>query len=147
MTQRQSIPALLRRLRAHYRDRLRAALDAAGFEDVPEHGSAALGLIARAPMTGRDLAAALQLSKQSASQLIDSLVTHGYAERREDPDDRRCVRLLPTPRGLDVARLARDAVTAANASLRARVGTEDFDRFAATLAILAAPEARHGRTV
>ena len=145
MTTHRSVPAMLRCLRGLYRDRVRGALDAAGFEDVPEHGPAALGMVARAPMTGRDLAAALGLSKQSASQLIDGLVMRAYAERREDPDDRRCLRLLPTPRGLDVARLAREAVRAADASLRVRAGAEAFDAFASTLAILSAPEAGDDR--
>jgi DNA-binding MarR family transcriptional regulator len=136
---------MLRRLWGMYRDRLRGALDAAGFEDVPEHGMSALGMVARAPMTGRDLAAALGLSKQSASQLIDSLVMRGYAERREDPDDRRCLRLLPTARGLDVARLARDTVAAADASFRARAGADAFDAFVATLVNLSTPEADDDR--
>ena len=145
MTTPRSVPAMLRSLRALYRDRVRDALDAAGFEDVPEHGPAALGVIARKPMGGRDLAAALGLSKQSASQLIDSLVMRGYAERRDDPDDRRRLRLLPTPRGLDAARLARDAVAAVDASLRARVGADAVGAFTATLAVLSAPEADDDR--
>jgi DNA-binding MarR family transcriptional regulator len=140
MATSQSLPAMLRRLRALYRDRVRDALDAAGYEDVPEHGPAALGIVARAPVAARDLAVMLGLSKQSASQLIDILVMRGYAERHEDPDDRRRLRLLPTPRGLAAARLARSAVAAADASLRVRVGADAFRAFAATLAILSAPE-------
>ena len=136
---------MLRRVRALYRDRVRNALDAAGFDDVPEHGPAALGIVVRAPMAARDLAMVLGLSKQSTSQLIDGLVMRGYAERHEDPDDRRRLRLLPTPRGLDAAREARDAVAAVDALLCARVGADAFRVFAATLAILSAPETDHGR--
>ena len=36
-----------------------------------------------------ELAASLGLSKQAASQLIDTLVLREYLERRIDPEDRR----------------------------------------------------------
>jgi DNA-binding MarR family transcriptional regulator len=41
----------------------------------------------------------LNISKQSASQLIDTLVLRDYLTRNEDPDDRRRLVITPTKQG------------------------------------------------
>lgn len=48
-----------------------------------------------------DLGGRLMVSKQWASQSVDSLVRAGLATRAEDPDDRRHAVVSPTPHGLE----------------------------------------------
>ena len=50
----------------------------------------------------------LGVSKQAASQLIDTLVLRGYLERRVDPEDRRRINIEATERG----RAAGEAIAA-----------------------------------
>lgn len=51
----------------------------------------------------------------SASRLVDQLVSNGFVDRVEDPDDRRAVRLTLTARGRDVV----ERIEAAQADLLA----------------------------
>ncbi len=46
-----------------------------------------------------ELASALEVSGPAACMLADRLVSHGLAERRSDPSDRRVVRVVRTERG------------------------------------------------
>ena len=48
-----------------------------------------------------DLGGRLMVSKQWASQSVDSLVRAGLATRQEDPDDRRHAVVSATPQGLE----------------------------------------------
>ena len=86
-----SIPALLRHARTTYAAAMRAALDRAGYDDIPKNGLYVIGGLALEaddiPL-GR-LIDDLGISKQSAGQLVDTLVTRGYLEREVDPTDRR----------------------------------------------------------
>lgn len=93
------LPALLRAARRAYGDAVRDELLAGGFEDMPRNGPYVLGGAANhgAPIPGliRDLG----VSKQAASQLIDTLVLRGYLERRPDAGDRRKIVIELTERG------------------------------------------------
>lgn len=132
----RSTPTLLRCLRGRYRTVVRAALGDAGFDDIPDHGPAVLGAIARAPASATAVADLLGLTKQAASQLIDALVVRGYAERASDPDDRRRIRVTPTARGTEVARIARRAVQELDAACAREVGTDAFAQLRTTLDLL-----------
>lgn len=57
------------------------------------------GVVDAGDMTVNDLAAHLYLDKSTASRIANSLVDKGMLEREPDPDDRRVVRLSPTPGG------------------------------------------------
>jgi DNA-binding MarR family transcriptional regulator len=50
-------------------------------------------LVKHGPLTMNELAARMEISPSSATQLVDRLVHHGLAERRPDPDDRRAMRV------------------------------------------------------
>lgn len=52
------------------------------------------------------LAAAAQVTKQTAKFLVDQLETGGYVERVSDPDDGRARLVQITSRGYDVIRIA-----------------------------------------
>ena len=133
MAQAPSLPALLRRARVPYKRAVRAALAEVGCEDLPEQGAAVLGAIARSPSSAGSIAALLDISKQSASQLIDALALRGYVERVPDTVDRRRICLTPTERGLEAARAARSAVQATDAALAQRISVEGLAQLRAAL--------------
>jgi DNA-binding MarR family transcriptional regulator len=60
-------------------------------------------LVKHGPLTMNELAARMEISPSSATQLVDRLVHHGLAVRNPDPDDRRVLRV-------DVSGLAKEAV-------------------------------------
>jgi DNA-binding MarR family transcriptional regulator len=119
------VPRLMRQAREVYRRAVGQALDAAGCDDIPRNGVFVLAdLDHRAPEPAfspqADVVASLGLSKQAASQLIDTLVLRDYLERRTDPGDRRRMEVRLTDRGRAAAiaiHTATDAVDAAVASL------------------------------
>jgi DNA-binding MarR family transcriptional regulator len=119
-----SMPALLRHARVTYGAAMRQALEAAGFDDVPKNGLYVLGGLALGAegvplgVLIRDL----RLSKQSAGQLVDTLVARGYLERRVDPDDRRRLVVTLTPRGRAAARTQAAAREAVDVELLDRLG-------------------------
>ena len=103
---------------------------------MPANGGYVLGLIESRGSGLSDVIADLGVSKQTASQLVDTLVVRGYLERSVDPDDRRRVLVTLTERG----RAASDAVFATveeiDARLVAAVGEERMTHTKETLAVL-----------
>lgn len=85
------LPVLLRPGRGVYGMFIRDTLTEAGFTDMPANGGYVLGLIESRGSGLSDVIADLGVSKQTASQLVDTLVVRGYLERSVDPDDRRRV--------------------------------------------------------
>lgn len=127
MRDEPSMPVLLRHARDHYRQAIRAALEEAGCGDLPDHGASVLGAMLRHRISAGDVAAMLDISKQSASQLIDALVVRGYAGRAADPADRRRIMLTATDQGRHAARAARRAVEQVDAAWAARIGQARLD--------------------
>lgn len=117
------MPVLLRHARATYGLAMRAALAAAGYEDVPRNGLYVIGGLA---MEGGvplgDLIRQLRVSKQAAGQLVDTLVVRGYLERVPDTQDRRRLTVTLTERGKAAARAQKAARCEIDARLLARVG-------------------------
>jgi DNA-binding MarR family transcriptional regulator len=130
------LPVLLRPGRGVYGLFVRDALLAAGFNDMPPNGGYVLGIIGPGGLPLSDVISDLGVSKQTASELVDTLVVRGYVERTEDPRDRRRVFLTLTDRG----NAASDAVSAAAAEVDARlvamVGAERMAHTKETLAAL-----------
>jgi DNA-binding MarR family transcriptional regulator len=130
------LPVLLRPGRGVYGMFIREALAEAGFTDMPANGGYVLGLIESGVSTLSDVIADLGVSKQTASQLVDTLVVRGYLERSVDPDDRRRMLVTSTERG----RAASEAVFATakkiDAQLVAAVGAERMAHTKETLAAL-----------
>ena len=78
------IPALLRAARGSYGHAIRARLADAGFEDIPRNGSYVLGGMVNHGGSAGGLVRELGVSKQAASQLIDTLVLRGYLGSEQD---------------------------------------------------------------
>lgn len=131
-------PALLRHARNTYGAAMRGALAVAGYDDVPRNGMYVIGGLAlgAGDVPLGQLVRELRISKQSAGQLVDTLVVRGYLDRTIDPDDRRKLNVTLTERGRAAAATQAAARQRIDAELTARVGAEDVERMRRALAAL-----------
>ncbi len=127
---------LLQAARNTYIAAVRRALGDAGLEDLPRRGPFVLGAVANQGSTLADAVAGLHVTKQAASQLVDTLVMRGYLERTPDPDDRRRITVTLTDRGRAAAVETRDAIAGVDAALVERVGPEAVATMRAALGAL-----------
>jgi DNA-binding MarR family transcriptional regulator len=111
------IPALLRAARGSYGHAVRGRLAAGGFEDLPRNGPYVLGGIVNHASSAGQLVRELGISKQAASELVDTLVVRGYMQREANPDDRRRVTLEVTERGRAAAAAVKAGVAAVDEEL------------------------------
>ena len=102
-----TIPALLRGARGAYAKVIVARLVEAGFDDLPRNAPFVLGGMAGRGASAADLIRELEVSKQAASQLIDTLVLRGYLAREVNAEDRRRLTISLTDRGLAAASVVR----------------------------------------
>jgi DNA-binding MarR family transcriptional regulator len=116
-TEPVAIPALLRAARGTYAISIRERLIEAGFDDMPRNAPFVLGGMANRRGSIAGLIRELDVSKQAASQLIDTLVVRGYLSRDVDPADRRRMSIALTERGLAAATAVRDGVADIDARL------------------------------
>jgi DNA-binding MarR family transcriptional regulator len=121
---------LIREARAVYRQAIRLALEDAGYEDIPRSGAFLVAELDHRPESAfspqADVVGSLGLSKQMASQLIDTLVLREYLERRNDPVDRRRMEVRLTTRGRSAARAIRSATEAIEAKVAERISADDL---------------------
>jgi DNA-binding MarR family transcriptional regulator len=127
------LPVLLAAARKTYGQAIATRLAESGFEDMPRQGSRVVGGIARNGSNLTDFSRVLGVSKQAASQLVDTLVTRGYVERVPHPEDRRRMTVDLTERGRAAAREINAAVTGVDTALAAAVGDQDLARTRAVL--------------
>jgi DNA-binding MarR family transcriptional regulator len=121
-----SIPALLRHARGAFALSIRNELLDGGCEDLPANGPYILGGMASQQVAASQLVRELDVSKQAASQLIDTLVVRGYLTRQVDPSDRRRLTLELTERGLAAASAVRNGVGSVDAALAERLSPEEL---------------------
>jgi DNA-binding MarR family transcriptional regulator len=138
------IPALLRAARGSYGQAVAASLHEAGFDDVPRNGPFVLGGMANRGWSASDMVAALEVTKQAASQLIDTLVVRGYLTREVNPDDRRRLTIDLTDRGRAAAAAVRAAVESVDFELAGMISPEEMAGLRAGLAALAEIKDRRG---
>ena len=129
------MPALMRAARATYGAAIRVALEEVACDDVPRNGIFVIGAIARGGSPLSEIIRGLGVSKQTAGQLVDTLVVRGYLDRAPDPDDRRRMTVSLTGRGQLAASASRSAIEQVDARAEARVGVE---RMAEARAVLGA---------
>lgn len=134
------IPALLRHARTTYGTAMRAALAAIDCDDMPKNGMYVIGGLAMG--TGGvpllQLVKELGVSKQSAGQLVDTLVQRGYLDRSVDPEDRRKISITLTPRGQEAAAAQAAAREHIDAALAERVGSKCVTQMRKALGALCA---------
>lgn len=134
-----SVLKLMRQARDVYRDALLVALAEAGCDDIPRNGAFVLANLdhstpepAFSPQA--NVVASLGLSKQTGSQLIDTLVLREYLERRNDPEDRRRMGVRLTARGRTAAMAIRKASDAIDVAVAGLVTADELHGFQTTLA-------------
>src|ERR1700729_1613266 len=133
------LPQLMRDARDVYRHAVARALAAVGCDDVPRNGPFVLADLDQAASDPKfssqaDVVASLGLSKQSASQLIDTLVLREYLERRNDPVDRRRMEVRLTDRGRTAAIALRTAIDGVEAELGRLISADELHGLRAGLA-------------
>jgi DNA-binding MarR family transcriptional regulator len=143
------VPQLMRQARDVYRDAVRHALETTGCDDIPRNAVFVLaGLDHRSPepafSSQADVVASLGLSKQAASQLVDTLVLRQYVERRNDPVDRRRMEVRLTSRGRRAAIASQAAIDAIDATIAQLITPEELDGFRAGLAAYQLVQPRSG---
>lgn len=133
-----SIPALMRHARTTYGTAMRHALEQAGYDDLPRNGLYVIGGLAKeqddVPLA--QIIDDLQLSKQAAGQLVDTLVVRGYLERRSNPQDRRRLSVSLTERGRDAASVQAKAREGVDQALVEKVGHKGLSALRGMLAAL-----------
>lgn len=134
-----SMTALLRVARTTYTTAIRGALAQAGFKDIPKSGLWILDSLAeeRGPVSFGRVIERLRVTKQSVSQLVDTLVARDYLKRAADPVDRRKLIITLTKRGRAAAAVQTSAREKLDAKLAACVGPENVRCTRRTLAALA----------
>lgn len=132
-----ALPALLSAARRPYGDAIRGALNTSGYDDMPSRGSFVVGGVARNGSGMQGMAAAMGISKQAVSQLVDTLVTRGYLLRAPDPRDRRRMTVTLTDRGRAAAAVTRAAVATVDAALVEVVGARSVSSARRVLGALA----------
>jgi DNA-binding MarR family transcriptional regulator len=131
------IPALLRAARGSYGRAIAEGLAAAGFDDLPRNGPFVLGGMANFGGSAADMISGLEVTKQAASQLIDTLVVRGYLTREVNPEDRRRMTIELTERGRAAAAAVRAAVETVDAELAERISPAELAGLRAGLTALA----------
>ncbi|MGY0496901.1 MarR family winged helix-turn-helix transcriptional regulator [Nocardia sp. FBN12] len=100
------LPLLLLAAAAEITQTVNARVAAAGFTDIrPAHGFAFVRMAPDGATIG-EIAEHLGVTKQAASQLVDELVTKGYADRNPHPRDARARLITLTERGWACTRAA-----------------------------------------
>lgn len=113
--------------------RVYAALAAAGFDDVTPAQGRVLQRIGPDGTRLTELAEAAQVTKQTASFLVDQLERAGYVRRTPDPSDARARLVRIAERGAAAKPIADGAVAEVEQEWRAHVGERRWRQLQATL--------------
>jgi len=138
-------PVLLNTAHRTYTAAIAAALERAGFGDMPLAGYRVTVLLARQASGVQELAARLAVSKQATSRLVDVLVRRGYCDRGADEHDRRRLTLVLTERGELAAREIRRVIGRLDHDLARRVAPGDIAGARVTLSAVIAIGREAGR--
>lgn len=119
------------------REQIFAGVRAAGYDDLnPAH----IGLIRYPTLDGLrpiEIAARMQITKQSVHDLLGHMEQRGYLVRVEDPVDRRARVVRLTPKGQRLEREVRAHAATADAQIHALLGDRRFEQLRDALALLA----------
>jgi DNA-binding MarR family transcriptional regulator len=131
------IGALVSIVSLELRQRVTAALAAAGFDDYRPSHQPLLQWLGPDGDRVSDLAQHAGMTRQSMAELVDYLEAHGYIERVPDPSDRRAVLVRRTERGWMVNRTARRVIEETQAEWTRALGRKEFDQLLGHLRRLA----------
>lgn len=128
-TDRQPVGQLLVQLLREFRRELFEPASEGGYPDIRPPHLQIFGNLDVAGIRLTTLADRAQLSLAAASELVNELQDLGYLERKPDATDRRAKLIVPTTRGRQALRDARDRVAEIEQHWSGLVGS---DRFAAS---------------
>jgi DNA-binding MarR family transcriptional regulator len=103
-------------------DRLHERLRAAGFADQRPGDDPAFAHIPPEGIRLTELAGRAGVTKQAMGEVVDSLASRGYVERRPDPTDGRAKVIAFAPRGWAAIEVALDAFDEIERELAATIG-------------------------
>jgi DNA-binding MarR family transcriptional regulator len=132
----EEILVLLVRARGGYGNTIGAHLAAAGFDDLPRNGPFVLGGMASHQGSAVEIIRSLGVTRQAASQLIDTLVLRGYLSREINSDDRRRMNVVLTERGQAAAAAIRAGIEQVQAELAQMLTPAEITGLRAGLAAL-----------
>ena len=132
----EEVLVLLVRARGGYGNTVAAHLAAAGFDDLPRNGPFLIGGMAGRGGSAVEMIRGLGVTRQAASQLIDTLVLRGYLSREVNPDDRRRLNIVLTERGCAAAAVIRAAIGEVDARLARLLSPAELAGLRAGLAAL-----------
>jgi DNA-binding MarR family transcriptional regulator len=107
-------------------DRVFGALAEAGFDDVTPAQARVLQRVGPEGTRLTELAAAAQVTKQTAGFLVDQMERTGYVRRTPDPTDARARLVRLADRALAAKAVADAAVAEVEAGWRAHLGERRF---------------------
>ncbi|WKG10733.1 MarR family transcriptional regulator [Nocardia sp. PE-7] len=133
------LPLLLLAAAAEVTQAVHAGVTAAGFTDVRStHGFAFVRMAPDGATVG-EIAEHLGVTKQAASQLVDELVTKGYADRNPHPRDARARLITLTDRGWACTRAADAALAEFTQTWSDTLGAATLAQVGAVLSQVVAP--------
>jgi DNA-binding MarR family transcriptional regulator len=138
-----SIPELMRAARGSYAQAIRAHLADQGFDDLPRNGAFVLSGLAIGNGPVVELIKRRGVTKQAASQLIDTLVVRGYLTRDVNPADRRRLTIDLTERGHAAAAAIYAGTLAIDDELALLISPAEMAGMRAGLAALGTIKERH----
>jgi DNA-binding MarR family transcriptional regulator len=119
---------------AWFDEALLARLAASGGPSLSPNRSRAFLAMSAGPIRVSDLARELDISRQAAHKLLDTLATDDLVERHTDEQDHRAHVVSLTGRGLAVARAAGAILRELEDELTERIGSQHVDALRAVLA-------------
>ncbi|HSX68644.1 MarR family winged helix-turn-helix transcriptional regulator [Nocardioides sp.] len=120
----------------HVETRVMAALQEQGYADITLAQARVAARIADEGSRLTDLAAAAQVTKQTAGVMVDQLEQAGYVERVRDPRDARAKLVRFAPRGREVIAAARVVEEEVRQEWERHLGVARMEQLCAALAKL-----------
>jgi DNA-binding MarR family transcriptional regulator len=137
------LPGLLEVVREAMLVEFREELAKTGYADIrPTHGCV-FRFIRDEGMRLTELAGLAGITKQSAGEMVDDLVSRGYVERVPDPADRRAKLICLTERGKEAQAVGFELFAKVEERWADRYGPESFAQLRQLLEEIAAIEAPH----
>jgi DNA-binding MarR family transcriptional regulator len=142
------IGGLKRRLMASVPDELRGEFGAVTWHQVGALEQLRAAMQTSSGATMNEIARMQQCALSSASALVDRMIRLGFAERRNDPEDRRIIHIVPTALGEQMLERFDDARKTVALEALAPLTDADLEKLVALMAkVVDWPEPGHAREV
>jgi DNA-binding MarR family transcriptional regulator len=140
------IGGLKRRLMASVPDELRGEFGAVTWHQVGALEQLRAAMQTSSGATMNEIARMQQCALSSASALVDRMIRLGLAERRNDPEDRRIIHIIPTALGEQMLEKFDDARRTVALEALAPLTDADLENLVALMAkVVDWPEPGHAR--